>query len=270
MRTSTSISVRGLAALALIGILIAIGCSGSGVGPEPIPDYRTDGALVIDPNLDASDTSVQAAVFLDEDQNVSKTGIISWAQRQLTLVSSFAGLDSVHSLVSDSTYEYPNTIQPYLIIDQSVQLVNTAFPVADTFSIVSVVPANHQITGNGQVSLVWTGSRQAEAFVMATVKADEAYTGEGYSLYAAGGNQTIPPQAFLKPGTIEPDTGLYNVYVYATTGSPDSVAASALLPAPLPSPVGDPDNIAAKNIAGSFGTVVVTLLDTIRVVTAVQ
>jgi hypothetical protein len=225
---------------------------------------------VIDPNLDFPDFSVKAAVFLDEDGIVSQTGIISWGQRQLTLVASFEGLDSVHALVSDSTYEYPNSIEPYLIVDQGFQVLNTAFPVADTFSITGVVPANHQVTGNGSLSLVWTGSRQAEAFVMATVKADEAYTGEGYSLYSSGGNQTIPPEAFLKPGSSEPDTGLYNVYVYATTGSPDSVAASALLPVPMPSPVGDPDNIVTKTIAGTFGAVVVTMKDTVRVVTVVQ
>jgi hypothetical protein len=224
---------------------------------------------VIDPNLMNVDFTVKAAVFLDENENVDTTSTVTWADRQMVLVESFRGLDSVHALISDSTFEYPNSIEPYLIVDQGLEVLNTAFPVADSFSIVSVVPANHQITGNGSLSLVWTGSRQAEAFVMATVKADEAYTGEGYSLYAAGGNQTIPPEAFLKPGSDVPDTGLYNVYVYATTGSPDSVAASALLPVPLPSPVGDPDNIVTKTIAGSFGTVVVTLKDTVRVVTEI-
>ena len=102
---------------------------------------------------------------------------------------------------------------------------------------------------------------------MATVKADSAYTGDGYSLVAVGSNRTIPPEAFLRPGSSEPDTGLYYLYVYAVTGTPDSAAASALLPVPFP--LDADDNIVTPNIAGTFGTVVVTMKDTIRVVTEI-
>jgi hypothetical protein len=135
------------------------------------------------------------------------------------------------------------------------------------FQITEVVPANHQIEGNGSASVSWTGSARADGYVVAAVKADRAYSGLGYSNYSLTGvtAATIPPDAFLPPdGGGAPDTGLYNLYVYALTGTPDSSLSHLLLPTPLPSQLTDGD--LAETVRGTWGTVVLAAKDTVRVV----
>ena len=74
---------------------------------------------------------------------------------------------------------------------------------------------------------------------------------------------TIPSDAFVLTDGINPDTGLYNLYVYAISGSPDSALTSTLLPAPMSQELSN--NIAATSISGRFGVVVISRTDTVRV-----
>ena len=102
------------------------------------------------------------------------------------------------------------------VID-STNSFDTQVIVPDTFSILNLVPFNHIVGGlSDNVTLSWSGSAGTEGYILAAVKADSAYKGQGYSAAVAtqttGG--TIPPDAFQLDGSIVPDTGLYNVYVY--------------------------------------------------------
>ena len=67
------------------------------------------------------------------------------------------------------------------------------------------------------------------------------------------------------PGTPNPNPGLYDIYVYAISGAPDSVLASELLPTPIPEQF--PDNITQSKFNGWVGSVHVLYRDTVRVVT---
>jgi hypothetical protein len=99
---------------------------------------------------------------------------------------------------------------------------------------------------------------------MAAVLADSAYRKYGYSEYlpVIGTSGTLPAEAFsVSPGP-NMDTGLYNIYVYAITGVPDSALTASLLPVPLPLQFAD--NINTGDIFGRIGTIQVTLIDTVR------
>ena len=81
---------------------------------------------------------------------------------------------------------------------------------------------------------------------------------------ASGVNSgTIPPGAFLSSDSLTPDTGLFNIYVYAYYGVPDSALTSALLPSYFP--FQGADNIDTEFLKGHFGTVTVAAYDTVRV-----
>jgi len=177
------------------------------------------------------------------------------------------GFDSVFSSSKSRTSGYSAT-QVNLIMDDSPFLTDTAFVnVVSSFNIdtTSVTPGTRIIQGTGTASFVWTPSVNTEGYVIAAVKADSAYKGQGFSLIPATGatQGTIPADAFVLPVTSDPDTGLYNLYVYSISGSPDSAMTRMLLPTPLPKQYAD--NIADGKFTGHFGSIEVSLLDTVRV-----
>lgn len=244
-------------------IICGLACNDRGADPITFSTYRVAGIMVADPNID----SIQAAIDIDKDGTVL-TGAGVWLNSD-SLPFNAAGFkyDSVYSLVEDSLdYYLPDTVA--LRIEDPTELDDTlTFVVPDTFFITGVVPTNHLIVGNGTATVDWFGSSRSDAYIVVAVKADNAYTGLGYAQYAQTGMtaSTIPPDAFLQPGTDVADTGLYNLYVYAISGAPDSVMSAGLLPVPLPDQLAD--NIAGESIDGTFGTIVITRLDTIRVAT---
>lgn len=255
--------------LSLFLVALNFSCDSSGTNPPPTPDYRIEGAVIIDPNLEAASNSLRTVVRFEREGKIVATGDIRFGASQLILQPGFGGLDSVYAFSDDSTYQYTNSTQSLVLKDGSTSAGDANFVVADSFSILSVVPANHLILGNGQASLDWDGATNADAYFLAAVLVDSAYSGWGYSINTSLATQgTIPPEAFTLTDGLNPDTGLYNLYVYAVTGNPDSAIASALLPVPLPISYGD--NIAERNLAGRFGSVVVTLLDTVRVAQQTQ
>ncbi len=136
---------------------------------------------------------------------------------------------------------------------------------AADFAIDSVIPPTRLKTSSDHVSLGWSGSSDAEGYVIAAVKRYSSYTGAGYSQYVTSQatSETFPNDVFILPSD-EPDTGWYYLYVYSYVGSPDSALSSPFLPVPMPSQL--PDNILFDGFEGHFGTVVVTRLDSIHVV----
>jgi len=246
----------------LLVLAVLSGCNSAGVNTQVTSSYRAEGGLVLDQNLDSSYVSigferndsllVSAAVWFENDS-------LEFNNPQVCICNAFSfGSDSVLRFAAAS---------PTIIVRDEDRFVDTlSFVVVDTFSITNVVPTNHLVQGNDQVSLEWGGSANAEAYVLAAVKSSEAYSGEGFSLYSplAATAGTIPPDAFLIEGTTQVDTGLYNIYVYALSGSPDSALTAYKLPVPLPHQLSD--NISERFLDGRFGTVLVTLKDTVRVV----
>ncbi len=252
-----------------IALLLALGsgCGTSIVDSGEKTDYSIQGAFIIDPNLESNPVSrsSKVAIRFKLDGGVVSTAEITFGGRTLNFECCQHCLDSLHWLANDSTYVHANTERQIILTDGTSFSDTLTAIIPDSFTITNVVPGNHLIQGSGQASLEWSGSTRAEAYVMAAVLADSAYTGYGYSAYTAEliTSGTIPPEAFsLSPGP-DPDTGLYNLYVYAIAGAPDITLANVLLPVPLPSQL--PDNVIERDLVGRLGSVTVTLLDTVRV-----
>ena len=276
-----------LLSLVIVACLVAVGCDSSGTGPGNggSPEYRLVGAYVQDLN---SGRAVAVAEVFRRD-TLRPAASVTLDTAQLTLGNATTVTDTMIALAAGGdTTRYVSTIGPaddsafaawlssasryagdgLLVAVEEGSFDDQAVVTAvDTFSILpdGIVPQNRLVRANDVVTVDWSGSGEAETYVMAAVRADLAYQGAGYSLYATqlttGG--TIPQDAFLTPGTSDLDTGLYRIYVYSVSGAPDSALSAELLPVPLPSQLAD--NIDQREMRGRYGTVMVCMLDTVRV-----
>jgi hypothetical protein len=252
-----------LAALSAMALLSVIGCNTAPDKSNSL-DYRAVGVLVQDINRDTT----KALVEVRRGGDIFAGATVRYGVLTLLYNSVSATTDSVYSL-----YAKPATLfagdQNALVLRSGGTLVDSLpYNVTDSFSLLSRVPSTDTLQPPWTLSLDWGGSDNADTYVMVAVKAAEAYTGTGYSAYAA--NQvtagTIPADAFLLPGTTgNLDTGKYYIYVYAISDSPDSALADAELPVPLPTQFGD--NISQLHLNGRFGTVMVCRRDSIYVAT---
>ncbi|MEW5796022.1 MAG: hypothetical protein AB1772_06635 [Candidatus Zixiibacteriota bacterium] len=259
-----------LTAVIAIGGTFLVGCNSSPTGRDNVADYRVEGALIQEMN---ANYAFAAAQFRRNDTIVTNASL-RFAGSTMVFFPYYLntfnhGVDSAYLALVSPASANAGTETYFRLADNTRFVDSVLTQIVDTFSITdNIDPANHQLQGAGQVSLEWTASSFAQGYILAAVKANRAYTGTGYSALAAttGTAGTIPPEAFIDTVTDLPDTGLYNIYVYAFRGSPDSTLAGEFLPVPLPIQLAD--NIDRTDITGRFGTIAVTLKDTIRVVTA--
>jgi len=250
-----------------LGFLVAAGvltgCNSKGTDTTPVIDYQVRGVLVQEMNVDYA---FAAARFWRNDTALTNA-TLEVAGVPMAFFPSYQGFDSAYLALISPAASHAGTEAYFKVADAIRFRDSVLLAIVDTFSITdNISPPNHQLQGAGQVSLEWTAAANAQGYVMAAVKASRAYMGLGYSALAATGvnSGTIPPDAFINPLTSQPDTGLYNIYVYAYSGAPDSALAGKFLPTPLPLQVAS--NIAHSDFTGRFGTLAVTLRDTIRVV----
>jgi len=262
MSTSSTTKVLGMAGLLAAAAAVMIGCHALTTEPVATNDYRAEGLLILDRNID----STIAAVSLERNDSTLANAAVNLAGVPLGFFAALLPVDSVYLLKVDTAARFAGDNVYLSVADATRYRDSGLVAVPDTFSINGdFSPANHLLNGVGQVAFSWTLSPNSIGYVVATVKAEEAYTGTGYSAYAASGATagTIPPDAFIDPISSEPDTGLYNVYVYAISGAPDSLLSSYLLPVPLPGQLAD--NLDWTSLAGRFGAVSVVRCDTVRV-----
>jgi hypothetical protein len=250
--------------LLLFGVLFVgfvWSCNESPIEPIETYEYRIEGVFVSDTNL----ASTRIAVRLERLDTLLSRAEIAIDDTALVFDHPLFPVDSAYYYQALSSMAFTTGQHSLKVIDSAKFNDTLDVAVPDTFSILSVEPFDRKIEGNGSATLSWSGSAGAEAYVMAAVKVDSAYKGQGYSAYPQTGltGGTIPPDAFLLPGGVDPDTGLYNLYVYALTGAPDSAISMNLLPVPLPEQLDD--DIQGDNIVGRFGSIRITHVDTVRV-----
>ncbi len=248
--------------LAVLGIATQFGCnSAPGVGGPGSFDYQISATLIQDPNIDSSRILVKVSRDLQDyayAQLIFGTDILNFSTLKY-------GFDSLFYFSTSSNPGYATGLRN-LILNDSPNLTDTiSITVADTFSITAVnSPANRILLPGNTVTYSWSGSANAQNYVIAAALADSTYRGYGYSEYlpVIGTSGTLPVEAFsVSPGP-NMDTGLYNIYVYAITGVPDSSLTSKLLPVPLP--LQFPNNISTPDLVGRVGSIQVTLIDTVR------
>ena len=251
-----------LVSLGLLVPVIYFGCNGGIVQPPSDQEHQIRAVVVVDPNLGGTRI---AAVFERNDTLVT-TGDISLAGRSLVYDHIDFPVDSVYSYSIDSITALRDSVYKMFLTDPPEYYDSTNVTVPDTFQMRIALPVPPRIIyGNGNATLNWDGASLANAYVLAAVKEGREYTGQGYSAYSAEGatGGTIPPEAFLIEGEPNPDTGLYRLYVYAISGTPDSAMTNYLLPVPLPSQLSD--NVDQTLLRGRVGSVVVARYDTVRV-----
>jgi len=247
--------------LSLVALaLIQFGCDSypSKYVPEDTYSYRFEGALVKDLNTDF--TSVVATLTREDS-------ILPEAEIRFD-GDSLAFTDSAFWRAVLPAGDYPAGSYDIEIRDSSFFHDTLTTILAGDFAIDTVWPEWRYILPFQEVKLEWHGSANTQGYVMAAVKMESAYTGAGFSQYVLaeqGPSGTFDPNAFALPGGTdnEPDPGWYYLYVYSYVGSPDSALSAALLPAPMPSQLGD--NISVKDLDGRFGTIVVTQFDSMLV-----
>lgn len=263
MKTRFSISI--LTALTALFIVGNFGCESAPGNNKPFPfgSFRLEGVFVSDPNLD----TVRAIIQVEKEDDVVTTVEVSFDDSVFAPSLTPYSSDSVFYFDDRPYLQFPAGNHYVYIDDMNGFRDSALISLADSFVITSVAPFNRQIAGDPRTAtLSWSVATNATGFVMAAVKTDGAYTGTGWSGYVQtfGNAGTIPPEAFLANDGINPDPGLYNLYVYAYWGVPDSALSKMILPVPFPSQL--PDNIDRSDLDGRFGTIMVTFLDTVRVV----
>lgn len=249
-----------------LGILAGLmaGCNSAPTGRDLANKYLAQGVLVQERNVDYAFAVVR---FWRNDTTLTNASV-RLAGVPMAFFPLYQNIDSSYQALISPAASHAGT-EAYLRMADATRFTDSILTtIVDTFSITdNINPPNHQLQGAAQVSLEWTAAPYAEGYIVAAVKASRAYTGTGYSAYAAttGTAGTIPPDAFVDTLTGLPDTGLYNIYVYAFSGAPDSALASKFVPVPLPQQIAN--NIARSALTGHFGTLMVTFKDTVRVVT---
>lgn len=262
MRKSNSRTLKY--ALTVTGLLTLAACNGGLIDPpvETGGDYRLDGVLVVDINRDATHVGAR---FSFKGSTLS-SAVLVMNNDTLGFNDQSYPVDSIHSFQTFSFNTYPPSGYLLKASDSNIFSQSMAVLVVDTFSITNVVPANRLVQGNTNVSVEWNTTANATGFFVVSVHRDSVYSGIGYSGLANAGASaaTFPPDAFLSSDGFSPSLGWHYLYIYAFTGSPDSALSRLTLPVPLPVQLAD--NFAANNITARFGTVTISVFDSVEVV----
>ncbi len=242
--------------LTVVALLAILACNGDPLNSSRLHNYRLDGVVIVDHN---SQERISTAHLWRNDSLFTEAALFSDTTLLPYMSNMYYGTNSSASSLLGGDFNFA-------IIDSSNSFELTV-TMPDTFAILTVEPPNRQLQGAGPVTISWSPSVNTDGYIIAAVKATAAYSGSGYSGYPADGGTagTIPTTAFMIPGTPNPDTGLYNIYVYSVAGAPDSALAWNLLPTPLPTQI--EDNIDLSKLTGRIGSVQVLRRDTVRVVT---
>lgn len=252
-------------ALAAVPVLLELpGCdSAKLVRPRIDNMYTIEGALIKEPNRNAS----IAVVRLEQDSVTAEAAEVIVANDTLAIDAvSFpesayvAELGPADSLLAGNAR--------VVVRDGSTFLDSLFSRVPGNFSITAVSP---QLVGPGDnVTVQWTGSPNSEGYVVAAVKQDSIFQGVGWSQFVDfnATQATINDSAFIRTTFqgAEPNPGIYYIYVYAFTGSPDSALSARSLPVPFPAQL--EDNIETRELNGHIGSVVVSRFGTVEVLAA--
>ncbi len=252
-----------LSLIALLGLTAQWGCNSAPTSNRPgtLADYEIRATLIQDPNIDSS-RIVAKLLKNGRDYNGAT---LKFGANVFNFSNLKYGFDSIYYFSQGMTPGYPAGARN-LVLDDSPFFTDTvSMTVEGGFSITAVNnPANRILRPGFRVTYTWSGSANAQNYVMAAVLKDSVYRGYGYSEYLPniGTSGSLPVEAFSVSPSPDMDTGLYYVYVYAVTGVPDSTLTAKLLPVPLP--IQFPNNISSADLIGRVGAVQITFRDSVR------
>lgn len=242
--------------------LMLIGCESSGpIKGQKVPS--TEVALTSVANRQLSQTRAVGRVFTDGTTNRSAEVLLDGDLHPYTKL--VVNTDSAYTTLYGTFRRFlPGTLSS-LIDDNEGNRATILFPSVDSFSLTDVIPASKIANGNQPVIVSWTGATGATTYVVAAVRRTLAYTGKGFSQYASSSStsETLNQLAFYQTDGVNPDTGMYDIYVYAIAGVPDSASTAKVLPVPLPQQKAD--NLSLRNLTGHYGSIMVTRRDSMRI-----
>lgn len=249
----------GFPLIFLVSALAVLAACNGTVDPKKTADYLATGFLLVDRDRD----STKAAVSVLADSEIAEDADVSFGGSNLLFFDTRFGLDSVFWLAQAGSTSFRNATYPLAVTDSTFLSETVSQRVADSFSIIDIVPPSRIANGNENVSISWRGAAGTGAYAVAAVRRVDRYQGIGYSEYVTTGtSHTINRDAFFQSNIVTPDTGWYYIYVYAISGAPDSSLSRTLLPAPLPGQLADNLN---GELSGRFGSVVVSKRDSVLI-----
>ena len=247
---------RLLLVTAVLASVMLTGCNSSGK-PTQNAQYQLVIGAAVSANADQGNT--QARVSLIQSGQTTAAGPVllnddtlvgsgTTYQRQYGATAGFAG--AIHTL-------------KFMDGEQVVTRLNVIVPSVPGFAIVN--PANRIYTGGQNVTVsISPLASGADGHVLAAVKANQAYTGQGYvSAPVGSASGVLPPSAFQVGGAGTLDTGKYYIYVYAYSGMPGGAGVTNV-PTSIPGTLGG-QNLATSTASGSYGSLVVSRRDSLFV-----
>ncbi len=248
-----------LAAVLLTAGSVAIltGCNGKSGPVDPFGDdnkYRFGGVIIKDYNLNTS--SVVAS--LERNDTLVTGATIEFG------ANSLAPSGNLYIYIVSPAENLPSDVFAISVQDSSRFADSLAFVIPGRVSIASIAPTVK--APSDLVTITWTGAAGAAGYIIAAVKRDSSYLGLGYSRWVTSQTTSIgiSDSAFMKPAGGETNPGMYDLYVYAYSGAPDSALLSNLLPTPIPSQLDD--NVNEESLAGTISGVVASASGTLEVV----
>jgi len=254
---NTFVCSLALGLMVAVAVAFAVGCNGPSGPVDPFGEdheYRFGGVLI--KNYDSNSAAVAAR--LERNDTVVTTASISLGNTPLASTGDiyFYSVSPVESI--------PVGVLGIYVFDSSRYNDTLALAIPGQVAIQSVAPSVK--APSDPVTVTWSGASGAEGYIIAATKQGSAYLGQGYSQWVTSQTTStgINDSAFMKPTGSEADPGMYDIFVYAYWGSPDSALISHLLPTPIPSQLGD--NIAEESMAGTISTVIVSASRVVEVV----
>ncbi len=252
-----------LVLMLLVSAILA--CDSAPNKPNVRRDFAYDVTAVAVADYDRNQSEV--AVDVLRDSSSLRTALVRLANDTLDLAEPAFAHDSIFYLLRDLGNSLSGTNVPFVVSDSNFENLSYPITIPDTFSILTVEPPNRIVTGLQPVSVSWSGSDNADGYVLSTVRRPFHHSGTGYSAYVTSLNPagTLPPDAFSLSVGPNPDTGWYYIYVYAYIGAIDSTFTHQLLPVPMPANA--PANVSDDPFVGKVGTLLIAHRDSVHVVT---
>jgi hypothetical protein len=238
------------------------GCESSG----PIkPRAQSDSELLLSiiSNRDLNQTHTIARVQTEGSTNRSADVLLD--SEIIPYRVFLSSPDSLYYKSFNNFRRYLPGLMDFSFDDNEGNTLDINIPSVDSFSITDIAPGSRIANGNQPVVMSWSGASGASNYVLAAVRRPLKYTGVGYSQFVTSGttSETLNQAAFFQTDGVNPDTGWYDLYVYAIAASPDSLTTRKLLPVPLPDEFGQ--NLALTNLTGRYGFVSVSRRDSVRI-----
>jgi hypothetical protein len=249
-------------ALLLTGIVFLFGCKSS--GPiKPRDQVDTELRLSIVSDRDVNQTHSIARV--QSNGANSRNAELVLDNEVIPYRVFLAPPDSLFYKTFSNFRRYLPGLLDFSFDDLQGNTLSINVPSVDSFSITSIAPGSRIANGNEPVIISWSGAAGAGNYVIAAVRRPLKYTGVGYSQFVTSGttSETLNQIAFFQTDGVNPDTGWYDLYVYAIASSPDSVTTRKVLPVPLPDEFGQ--NIALSHLTGRYGFISVSKRDSVRI-----